>query len=39
LEILRGVFAWHYRVNPVRLVENGEEPRLLTQGHHRIAER
>jgi hypothetical protein len=39
LEILRGVFAWHYRVNPVRLVENGEEPRLITQSHHRVAER
>jgi GT2 family glycosyltransferase len=28
LELLRALFQWNYRVDPVRLVENGEEPEL-----------
>jgi|SRR5579872_5250941 len=39
LETLRGVFEWNYRVNPVRLVENGEEPHLVGQAPNRVAER
>ena len=27
-ELLRALFAWNYRVDPVRLVEKGEEPEL-----------
>ena len=39
LEVLRGVFEWNYRVDPVRLVENGEEPRLQKQVVNRLCER
>ena len=39
LEVLRGVFEWNYRVDPVRLVENGEEPRLQKQVVSRLVER
>jgi GT2 family glycosyltransferase len=38
LEVLRRVFEWNYRVNPVLLVENGEEPHLLGQSQ-RVVER
>ena len=39
LEILRGLFEWNYRVDPVRLVENGEEPRLHRELAARVLER
>ena len=39
LEVLRGVFEWNYRVDPVRLVENGEEPRLQRHPDNRLVER
>jgi GT2 family glycosyltransferase len=39
LEVLRGVLEWNYRVDPVRLVENGEEPRLRKQVVNRVRER
>lgn len=39
LGILRGLLEWNYRVNPVRLVEGGEEPPLQAQPLHRVAER
>jgi hypothetical protein len=39
LEVLRGVFEWNYRTFPIRLVENGEEPRLQKQTVNRLCER
>jgi GT2 family glycosyltransferase len=39
LEVLCGVFEWNYRVDPVRLVENGEEPSLQKQVLNRVCER
>jgi GT2 family glycosyltransferase len=39
LEVLRGVFEWNCRVNPVRLVECGEEPRLQREPVSRLVER
>jgi GT2 family glycosyltransferase len=39
LEVLRGVLEWNYRVDPVRLVENGEEPSLQRQVVNRVCER
>ena len=39
LEVLRSVFEWNYRVDPVRLVEHGEEPRLQKQVVNRLVER
>jgi hypothetical protein len=39
LEALRLTFDWNMRVNPVRLVENGEEPTLMTQPAGRVLER
>ncbi|MGA3322970.1 MAG: glycosyltransferase family 2 protein [Terriglobia bacterium] len=39
LELLRGVFEWNYLVDPVRLVENGEEPHLKTEPAGRVVER
>jgi len=39
LEVLCGLFEWTYRVDPVRLVENGEEPRLQKQALDRLCER
>jgi hypothetical protein len=39
LEVLRGVLEWNYRVDPVRLVENGEEPSLQKQVLNRVCER
>jgi hypothetical protein len=32
-ELLRTLFAWNYRVDPVRLVEKGEEPDLGHQAN------
>ena len=39
LEVIRGVLEWNYRVDPVRLVEHGEEPRLQMPHLSRLAER
>jgi GT2 family glycosyltransferase len=39
LEALRLTFEWNLRVNPVRLVENGEEPKLLAEPVGRVLER
>lgn len=39
LELLRGLFEWQRRVDPVRLVENGEEPRLQVALSGRVVER
>ena len=39
LEVLRGVLEWNYWVDPVRLVENGEEPRLQKCAVNRLCER
>jgi GT2 family glycosyltransferase len=39
LELLGSLFAWNYRVDPVRLVENGEEPELSTALVGRVRER
>jgi GT2 family glycosyltransferase len=39
LQLLRGAFDWNYHVDPIRLVENGEEPRLELTLVDRIAER
>jgi GT2 family glycosyltransferase len=38
-EALRLTFEWNLRVNPVRLVENGEEPKLMTEPIGRVLER
>jgi GT2 family glycosyltransferase len=39
LEMLRAVFEWNLRVDPVRLVENGEEPKLAGEPVGRVLER
>jgi GT2 family glycosyltransferase len=39
LEALRLTFEWNLRVNPVRLVENGEEPKLMGEPAGRVLER
>jgi GT2 family glycosyltransferase len=39
LELLRGIFEWHLRVDPIRLVERGEEPRLAIEPAGRVVER
>jgi GT2 family glycosyltransferase len=39
LELLRNLFEWHHRVNPVRLVEKGEEPELDVKPVGRVLER
>jgi GT2 family glycosyltransferase len=39
LEAIRLTFEWNRRVNPVRLVENGEEPRLTSEPAGRVLER
>jgi GT2 family glycosyltransferase len=39
LELLRGLFEWNYRVDPIRLIENGEEPCLRMALANRIVER
>jgi GT2 family glycosyltransferase len=38
-ELRRTLFKWNYRVNPVRLVEKGEEPELDIKPTARILER
>ena len=39
LELLRALFTWNYRADPVRLVENGEEPELGMNLVERVRER
>lgn len=39
VELLRAVLDWNYRVDPVRLVENGDEPRLRMALSDRVVER
>jgi GT2 family glycosyltransferase len=39
LELLRVLFDWNYRVDPVRLVKNGEEPELGIKPVGRVLER
>jgi GT2 family glycosyltransferase len=39
MELLRVLFDWNYRVDPVRLVENGEEPDLAVKPTGRVLER
>lgn len=39
LELLRTLFKWNYRVDPVRLVTNGEEPDLGFKSIARVPER
>jgi hypothetical protein len=39
LALLRRLFEWHFRVDPIRLVENGEEPRLRMEVTERVVER
>jgi len=39
LELLRTLFAWNYRLDPIRLVEKGEEPALGTKPVTRVLER
>jgi len=38
-KLLRALFEWNYRVDPVRLVEKGEEPRLASTSVVRLLER
>jgi GT2 family glycosyltransferase len=38
-ELLQTLFQWNYRVNPLRLVEKGEEPDLGTKPVNRVLER
>lgn len=38
-EFLRTLFEWNYRVNPVRLVQYGEEPELSVKLANRVLER
>ena len=39
LAVFRGLVEWHYRVDPVRLVENGEEPVIGVPIGARVLER
>lgn len=39
LEFLRVLSQWNYRVDPIRLVENGEEPNLESAPVGRVSER
>ncbi len=39
LDVLRAEFEWNLRVDPVRLVENGEEPKLSGEPVPRVLER
>jgi GT2 family glycosyltransferase len=39
LALLRTVFEWHYRVDPLRLVQDGQEPDLGARGVVRLMER
>jgi len=39
LDMLRTLFQWNYRLDPVRLVENGEEPDLGIKPVGRVLER
>jgi len=39
VELNRALLEWNYRVDPVRLIEKGEEPELGTKPADRVAER
>ena len=39
MELLKTLFEWNYRVDPVRLVENNEEPELGVKPAGRVLER
>ena len=39
LELLRTLFEWNYRVDPIRLVQHGEEPELDVKPSVRVLER
>jgi len=39
LELLRTLYVWNLRVDPIRLVENGEEPQLETSSVSRVIDR
>ncbi len=39
LELFRTLFKWNYNVDPMRLVQNGEEPALEAQPLDRVLER
>jgi hypothetical protein len=39
LQLLGALFQWNYRVNPIRLAENGEEPELDFALSGRVLER
>jgi GT2 family glycosyltransferase len=39
MDLLRTLYEWNYRVDPVRLVENGEEPELGVKPVGRVLER
>jgi len=38
-ELLRTLFEWNLRADPVRIVEKGDEPELATKVIHRVLER
>jgi GT2 family glycosyltransferase len=39
IDLVKALFQWNYRADPVRLVENGEEPKLDFSLKGRVAER
>jgi len=39
LELMRTLYGWNLRVDPIRLVENGEEPKLETTSVSRVIDR
>jgi len=39
LELLRNLFDWNYKLNPIRLVQKGEEPSLNVRVADRVMER
>jgi len=39
LELLKDLFEWNYRVDPIRLVEHGEEPKLGVKPLNRVLDR
>jgi GT2 family glycosyltransferase len=39
IETFRAGFDWNMRVNPIRLIENGEEPKLKAEPAQRVLER
>jgi GT2 family glycosyltransferase len=39
LQLLKTLFEWNYRVHPIRLVKDGEEPELTAKPTYRVLER